>query len=75
MRHSATNRRKFLDISLENELDQPFVFGATHHSLGVLLIITEKQGPAGERIGEAHNKKLEIMTSSNIFWICVVLTA
>lgn len=29
----------------ENQPHQPFVFGAAHHSLGVLLIITEKQGP------------------------------
>lgn len=43
---------------LENKLQQPFVFCAAHHSLGVLLIIAEKQGPVGERIGEAHNKKL-----------------
>lgn len=60
---------------LENELHQPFVFGAAHHSLGVLLIITEKQGPVRERIDEAHNKKLAVMTNSNIFRICIILTA
>lgn len=68
---------EFLDMLLEKEpkTHPPFIFGAAHHSLGILFIIAEKQGPVGERIGEAQNKKLEIVIMSDRLWICIVLTA